>query len=49
MLKAMAIGKVSGQKDACHMTSHDMLIGDWVQHEDFNGFLAFGRDVHKPN
>ena len=28
MLKAMAIGKVSGQKDACHMTSHDMLIGD---------------------
>ena len=28
MLKAMAIGKVSGQKDACHMTSHDMLIRD---------------------
>ena len=28
MLKAMAIGKVSEQKDACHMTSHDMLIGD---------------------
>ena len=28
MLKAMAIGKVSGQKDTCHMASHDMLIGD---------------------
>ena len=48
MLKAMAIGKVSGQKDACHMTSHDMLIGDWVQREDFNGFLLWSRNIPKP-
>ena len=48
MLKAMAIGKVSGQKDACHMTSHDMLIGDWVQHEDFNGLLLWSSNVAEP-
>ena len=23
-----AVVKVSGQKDTCHMTSHDMLIGN---------------------
>ena len=48
MLKAMAIGKVSEQKNACHMTSHDMLIGDWVQHEDFNGFLLWSSNVAEP-
>ena len=48
MLKAMAIGKVSEQKDACHMTSHDMLIGDWVQHEDLNGFLLWSSNVAEP-
>ena len=25
-----------------------MLIGNRVQHEDFNGFLAFGRDISEP-
>ena len=35
----------SGQND---ITSHDMLIGDWVQHEDFNGFLLWSRNIPKP-
>ena len=30
------------------MASHDMLIGDWVQYEDFNGFLLWSRDVSEP-
>ena len=47
-LDAQGCGHRQGERAKRHMTSHDMLIGNWVQHEDFNGFLLWSRDVSEP-